>query len=400
MNKFLVNLVSNASAQSGVGHHAAELAKRLKAMPDVSLTQWNIQGERGKLLKDDTEVATLQPWPGMLGSKSVNWIRLGGKISAGPVAPAPPPGGAVAPAGGGPPSRHPQIFHLTNQSLSFLAKRLSPSVVTVHDLIELLEPQDWKAQWLNAYLHGGITKANHIICVSDYTKKMVQQHCNVPEEKITVIPNGVGPEFHLIPDFMTTVGAQALRSDLKIPSGARIVLYVGSDHTRKNVVGAIQAFAKAQESVSAPLVFLKVGAPGLPAGREKLLSEIDHLHLREAVRFIDSVSTPRLNDLYNLADVLIYPSRYEGFGLPVLQAFATSTPVVTSTATSIPEVAGDAALMCDPDDIEGLAAAMTRIFTDTAFATQLQQKGLQRAQEFSWERAATQTHQVYAHTLS
>jgi hypothetical protein len=152
MSKLNIQYVMNASAQSGVGHQAAEIARRLKGMPDVSLIEWAIDGTKGTLSQDGQKVAAVRSWPGVLGNKSVNWLRLGRHISAtGP------------------------ICHMTNQTLSFLAKKLQPSVVTVHDIIELLEPQDTKAYWLNRYLYSGITAANHIICVSEYTKKTVQE---------------------------------------------------------------------------------------------------------------------------------------------------------------------------------------------------------------------------------
>jgi glycosyltransferase involved in cell wall biosynthesis len=236
--------------------------------------------------------------------------------------------------------------------------------------------------------------------VSEYTKQTVQDYLGIPDEKITVIHNGVSPEFHSIPDFAHTIGAQTLRSELKISPETRIILYVGSDHPRKNVITAVRAFAKAQKTVAKPLIFLKVGVPGLPAGREALLAEIERLNIRDSVRFLESVTIERLNELYNLASAFIYPSRYEGFGLPVLEAMAAGTPVVTTNTTALPEIAGSAAVMHDPDDVDAFADSLTRILTEDTLAATLKQLGLARAREFSWETAAEKTHHVYAHTLS
>ena len=380
MSKRAIQYITNASSQSGVGHQAVEIARRLKSMADISLTEWQIDGENKKLLKDGSEITTVRSWPGMLGSKSVNWLRLGQKLKTQNVQGK---------------TDEPLLWHFTNQTLSFLAKRLSPSIVTVHDLIELLEPQDWRAQWLNAYLYGGITKANHIICVSEYTKKTVQEHCNVPAEKITVIHNGVGPEFHPLPQFSNTIAGQELRRELKLSSDAKVVLYVGSDHPRKGGLTAVRALAAAAAQLDVPLVFLKVGKPGLPAGRARLLEEIERLHLAESVRFIDSVSDERLNELYNLADVFVFPSRLEGFGLPPLQAMAAGVPVIAAKASSLPEVIAQAGLWHEVDDDATLAQLLVQAITDQPLAAKLKSAGLERARNFSWDTAAQKTAEVY-----
>jgi glycosyltransferase involved in cell wall biosynthesis len=364
-----------------------EIVRRLEQRENVALTRWHIDGEAGQLLRDNERQAQIRPWPGVLGSKSVNWIRLGRALAR-------QESGIENKE-----SRHiggqARIFHITNQTLSFLAKQLHPSVVTVHDIIELLEPQDKKAYWLNRYLYSGIASADQLICVSNYTKKTVQEQLGIPDEKITVIHNGVGPEFHPIPDFPQTIAYQELRHSLKLPAETHVVLYVGSDHPRKNVVTALRAFVKARSQVSEPLIFLKVGAAGLPAGRAALLEEIDRAHVRDAVRFVDAVSTQRLNELYNLADVLIFPSRHEGFGLPALQAMAAGTPIITSNATSLPEVVGEAAFTHDPDDVDAFAGSLVRLLTDPALSESLAAKGRTQAVRFSWDAAAAATEQVY-----
>ena len=360
-----VSYLTNAKPDSGVGLRAHEIAKRLKQREDIQLSKHFLDGENPPFKK----------WPGALGSKSINWVRMGKQIRQEPNA----------------------LYHLTNQSLSFLAKKVSPSIVTVHDLIEILEPQEWKAALINKYLYSGIDRADHLIAVSEYTKQAIIDRYSISPEKITVIPNGVGTEFHPIESFKTSLGYQELLGELKIEADTDVVLYVGSDHPRKNLPVALSAFHKASLHLGGVkgVIFVKVGAAGLPAGRAATLEVVDELKLREQVRFVDSVSTEKLNQLYNIADVLIFPSRFEGFGLPPLQALAAGTPVVASNATSIPEVVGNAAVLHDPDDIDAFAASLIRVLTEQSFAADLIQQRLKQARRFGWDIAAEQIIEVY-----
>lgn len=364
--------LTNSSTYSGVGYYATGLKKAIQASGEVGLREYSLLDRR--LIVDTEEKASLRRWPGVLGAKSVNWIRLGRKLPQY--------------------LRDEKLVHATNQTLSFI-KTDRPMVVTVHDIIELLEPQDKKAYILNKYLLSGILKAVHIIAVSNYTKKTIHDYYGISDEDITVIPNGLDAHiFHPIENFRQSLAYQVLSKELRLSADQPVVLYVGSDHPRKNVGTAIRAFAKLKETY-AHAIFLKVGEAGLPAGREHLLGEIDRLHLRESVRFMGSVTTERLNEIYNLANVLIFPSRFEGFGLPPLQAMAAGTPVVCSHATSLPEVVGEAGLLHDPDDVDGFADDILRLIEDK----QLRQKnvtlGLEQAQRFSWKEVAQQTVNVY-----
>lgn len=375
--------ITNAGPNSGVGHRAEEIAKRLSSQ--VELDRWHINGEQGQLLHNGQVERQIKPWPGILGSKSVNWVRLGKKLN-----------NLTRPSADLSLVRRGDrgIYHLTNQTLSFLVKKLHPSVVTIHDIIELLEPQNKTAYLLNRYLYSGIAKADHLITVSQYTAQTIREYYGIAAEKISVILNGVGPEFHPIANFKQTIAFQTLRQELKLPPEAKIILYVGSDHPRKNVVGAVQAFAKFQTKFP-DAIFLKVGEPGIAAGRAILLQEIDALGIRGSVRFIGNVSLERLNELYNLADVFIYPSRFEGFGLPPLQAIAAGTLVLTSNTTSLPEVVGDAAIMHDPDDITAFATDLERVTNDHVLRQKFIAAGLDHSKQFSWEKAAEQELDVY-----
>lgn len=358
-----VAYVTNAPVKSGVGYRAYHLERAFA--PDGQITLEHLAFRADAL--------PFTPWPGMLGSKSVNWVRWGRKLDFHPF----------------------HIVHATNQTLSFIVKHaVGPSVVTVHDIVEVLEPQAPKAALLNRYLYSGITGATHLIAVSEHTKKTVCDYFNIPSRIITVIPNGVGNEFYPIPDFENSIGFQELRRDLKLQDRHPIVLYVGSDHPRKNLSVALEAFAKLRDERS-DAIFLKVGDPGLLSGRAQTLVDIDRLDIRDSVHFVHSDTDENLNLLYNLADVLIYPSRFEGFGLPPLQAMAAGLPVVTSNATSLPEVVGDAALTHNPDDVDAFVHSLKKLTSDRTAAAEYRRRGINRAKTFSWKKAAGELAGVY-----
>jgi glycosyltransferase involved in cell wall biosynthesis len=377
-----VAYLTNAPEHSGVGHQATEIKRALRTTTsdEAELTELHLDGVRGELRQEGELVTSVHPWPRPLGAKTITWLRLGRRVK-----------------------RHLHaafydIVHATNQTLSFIRPEL-PLVVTVHDLIELLDPQQGWSRVAARYLYRGITSAQHLIAVSHYTATTVTTHLGIPPERITVIHNGVSTAFRPIRDFEHSIGYLKIRQELKLEPTHRVVLYVGSDHPRKNVLTALRAFAKyAERDLQA--IFLKVGEPGIAAGREQLLQEIDRLQLRSRVRIVGSVSIERLNEIYNLADVLIFPSQLEGFGLPPLQAMAAGTPVITSNATSLPEVVGEAALLHDPADVEGVAVDIDRVLTDHKLAAELIKKGRERAQQFSWDKAARQTLGVYKKVLA
>ncbi|MBI3255373.1 MAG: glycosyltransferase family 4 protein [Candidatus Andersenbacteria bacterium] len=364
--------LTNSSPRSGVGSYAAGLRQALLSKWEKSVREYSLLDTR--LVVEGEEKAVISKWPGFLGVKSVNWIRLGRQLPAY--------------------LSDEDLVHATNQTLSFI-RTDKPMVVTVHDIIELLEPQDKKAHILNRYLLSGIPKAAHIIAVSHYTKKTIQEYYGLSAGKITVIPNGIDTAiFHPIDNFSQTIGYAGLCRELKVTSQQPIVLYIGSDHLRKNVIAAVQAFAKFKEK-QPQAVFIKVGEPGLPAGRQLLLEEIDRLKLRESVRFVGSATEDRLNEIYNLADVFMFPSTFEGFGLPPLQAMAAGTPVVCANATSLPEVVGEAALLHDPNDVAGFADSLLRLTQDEELKQTYRTAGLAQAKKFLWPEVALMTEKVY-----
>jgi glycosyltransferase involved in cell wall biosynthesis len=377
-----VAYVWNAGKYSGVGLRAREIMTRLRKQVEGDFDVYDIDGKGGSLKKNNKEIAQLSAWPGKLGSKTVGWWRLGWTMKRNW-------------------KDEYAVVHYTNQTLGFLVKDTEPAVITVHDLIELEDPQTRWGRLSARYLYQGITKAKKIIAVSEYTAERVREVLGVPAEKITVVYNGVGSGFYPIKSFRETLSYQKLKYDLDLPDDARVVLYVGSDHPRKNVIGALRIFAKVCNRCE-KTYFIKVGAPGIREERAKLLDRVRRLGLKKSVRFLSQVTEERLNELYNLADVLLYPSRFEGFGMPPLEAFAAGTPVVTSNVTSLPEVVGDddkygkrAALVFDPDDIQGMVEGVRMVLEDVEVAEKMKKMGWERAKEFTWEDAASKVAKVY-----
>ncbi len=366
----------NAAPDSGVGRRAAEISHRLTNF-GIAATNIILDGENGMLTVDKKTLKQITAWPGMFGKKSVNWLRLGRA--------------AVALKE----IKEHQVFHLTNQSLGFLAKKVSPTVVTVHDLIELTDPQNGLAALLNRRLYNGINRADKVICVSNFTRQAVTKHLSIPSDKTVVIPNGVSADFHPIAGFNESVAYLELRRRMKINSGQRpVVIYVGSEHPRKNLPAALQAFDKLRRNYP-DSVFIKVGKAGLPQGRRETLEAVDKLNLKAHFRLVEDVSLAQLNEIYNLADVLIHPAWLEGFGLTILEAMAAGTPVVCSNTTSLPEVAGHAGLLNHPDDIDGFAKSLELAVGDKQRAEQMREAGLKRAAEFTWDKAASMEAEVY-----
>ncbi len=169
------------------------------------------------------------------------------------------------------------------------------------------------------------------------------------------------------------------------------MLYLGTLEPRKNIPNLLRAYAKVKHEVGMPLL---IGG-GKGWNFDEIFSTYEQLQLHDSVSFLGYVPGEELPLWYNAATAFIYPSRYEGFGIPPLEAMASGTPVLTTNATSIPEVVGDAAIQVDPDDLEQMAQELVRIANDASLRDDLRERGLLRAQAFSWENLAKATLDVY-----
>ena len=286
-------------------------------------------------------------------------------------------------------------IHFSNHHLGrWVSWVTPPCVVTVHDLVRLAfphAPEDRIAAAGLALDRRGIRAATHVICVSEATKSDLMQHLAVAEAKITVIYNGID---------------HSVFKPSPVDDGrfsAPYVLYVGSERPRKNLVCLMRAFAALKDRGQgfASLRLLKVGSAGRSDGfRTATLEEARRLGVDRDIDFVDHVSDQALAVLYSNALALVYPSLYEGFGLPVVEAMACGCPVVASHVSSLPEVAGSAALLVDPHDPAEFAEALHSVILDRDLRTRLRGKGLRRARDFSWDKTASATCAVYERVLA
>ncbi len=267
--------------------------------------------------------------------------------------------------------------------------RPCPLVLTVHDLIGLLFPANLppisRLYW-SRWLPHTIRRADRIIVDSEHTKSDVNRLLGIPAEHMDVIHLGVDESFHPVED-EGSLGT--VREKYSLPY--TFILYLGTLEPRKGLDTLLSAYADLVTDVSHHLVI--AGKRGWYT--QPLFQQVKALSLGQRVHFTGYVAEEDLGALYSLAHLFVYPSRYEGFGLPPLEAMACGLPVVCTDAASLPEVVGDAALLVSPDDPGALAAAMRRVLADGQLHTEMQARSLERAARFTWQETARRTLQVY-----
>ncbi|MFP3897434.1 MAG: glycosyltransferase family 4 protein [Anaerolineales bacterium] len=270
-----------------------------------------------------------------------------------------------------------------------------PTVVTLHDLSFYLYPELFprsKRIYLQHMTRYTIHHAQAIIAVSNSTKRDALRLFSVPETKITVIPNGVEARMRPLDDPTAT---KALRRRYDLPSD--LLLFLGTLEPRKNLIALLEAYALLRQRGN--ICHHLVIAGGRGWYYEKVYDATQRLGLRETVHFTGHVPDEELPIWYNAADLFIYPSLYEGFGLPPLEAMACGTPVIVSNTSSLPEVVGDAGLMVDPQDPQALAEAIHSLLSDPPRRERLGQAARRQANRFSWRTTAARTAELYHHVL-
>jgi len=264
------------------------------------------------------------------------------------------------------------------------------TVVTFHDMTFFLMPEvhsRFRRLFFPAMMRWSARRAEKLIAVSESTRQDMIRLLSLDPAKVATILEAAGPIFRVPPlaEVEDLCARQGLTPD-------RYLLYVGVLEPRKNVPLLLQAYAEiAAQFPDTPLVI--AGKKGWMY--DAIFQKTVALGLSEKVRFLGYVPEEDLPRLYRGARAFVYPSRYEGFGLPVLEAMQCGVPVITSRVSSMPEVGGDAVVYVDPDDVSGLSQALTRMLTDDALAGDLIAQGLKRAQSFTWERCARETLDVY-----
>ena len=283
----------------------------------------------------------------------------------------------------------PSIFHATdfNGTVTIPGVR---TVATLHDAIGLISKNlspnlsgllsAWR--W-KIYYQRKIPRSDYVIAISDQTQRDATDRLGVPQQQISVIPHGIDLNHY-----------KPIRNSGQFASRPPYVLYVGSRDPHKNVAGALEAFVMVARAI--PDVCLYVAGRWKPADCAWLKAETSaRPELRGRVEHVGFVADDDMASLYANAEVFLFPSLAEGFGLPILEAMACHTPVVSSNRGSLPEVAGNAAVLCDPDDASGLGEAVTRLIQNRALREDFIDRGSARVREFSWDRVLEKTIAVY-----
>jgi len=290
---------------------------------------------------------------------------------------------------------HADLFHAPHYVLPPLIH--CRSVVTIHDIIHLVFPQYLPGRLAYAYARASLWTAAHrsdrILTVSETSKLDILRRFRVPADKITVVYNAIDDRLLVTPG-EDDVERVRVRYQLRDP----FALYVGNIKPHKNLERLIEAFDCLRREPG--FEALKLIIIGDQISKYQGLRRAVHEHkLHKAVRFFGFVPLETLAVLYRLAGVFVFPSLYEGFGLPPLEAMACGVPVVTSNVSSLPEVVGEGAILVDPYDPRSIAEGMRAALTDGELRDRLREKGLARAREFSWERSVACVRQVYEEVM-
>ncbi len=284
-----------------------------------------------------------------------------------------------------------QLIHAPGIRFPIMASR--PVVVTIHDVIPIFLPQVFSMRGgatIKMYLLLAKRFAKMFVAVSETTRNDIQKYLGVSSERIAVTHLGVRSNF--VPQSNAKIQSVREKLDISYP----YILCVGNIEPRKNLVRLLEAFAIARKrGILHHLVI--VGKAGKLS--QAIYQKVLELGLTSVTHFTGFIDDSDLAALYSGADLFVYPSIYEGFGLPVIEAMACGCPVITSNVSSLPEVAGDAALYIDPQNTNDIAQGIERVLNDRQLADRLRLRGHARSALFTWERCAEATAQAYRRAL-
>ncbi|MBD2445785.1 glycosyltransferase family 4 protein [Nostoc sp. FACHB-152] len=295
------------------------------------------------------------------------------------------------------------IFHIIDGTDGHIARWLRNSgkltVVTCHDLVQFVYPDSLigesrfpafsLAVWQQSV--RGMCQANHIISVSSNTAKDVQKFLPITPENISVVLNGIDPQFRILPKDSSA----NFRQKYAVSPETLCLLNVGATSPRKNILTVLKVLATlSMKGISASL--WKVGGEF----KDEHKDFIEKHNLQQKIIHFIKPDKDTLEQIYNAADMLLAPSLYEGFGLTILEAMACGLPVVTSNTSSLPEVAGDAACLVNPTDVEEIVMKVCQIKQNADHRSQLIEKGLERVKQFSWKNTSEQVAKVYEELVS
>src|SRR5262245_23642436 len=282
-----------------------------------------------------------------------------------------------------------EVAHFTNGMIPVLSP--IPTVVTIHDMSLTIHPRFHPPRrvLLNRPLVDiAARRADAIITVSQSAKRDITRLYGLPPERVHVVHEAAAPSFRRIGD-----PAELQRVRQRYQLAARLVLYVGTIEPRKNLPTLIEGFARRHRAGDLPHQLVCAGPYGWLSG--DIEERIDRLQIGDAIRFTGYVPFDDLPALYNLAEMFVFPSVYEGFGLPVIEAMACGTPVITGHVAALEEVGGNSVCHVEHLDADSLGEAMASLANDAERRRRLTSLGLERARAFSWDRAARETLEVY-----
>jgi glycosyltransferase involved in cell wall biosynthesis len=286
----------------------------------------------------------------------------------------------------------PDVFHYPHFDLPFLVP--GSIIATIYDLKYISQPNFfprmssikrfimWGMMWFTVH------RAQRVIAISEHTRKDILRFINVDPARIIVVPLGVDDHYFLKPS-QSVLKEIRDRYSLLCP----FILFVGERRPHKNITGLIKAYKTLQNKYSVPHHLVLIGKPYADYQEPEQLAA--NLGLTHRVHFLDYVNDADLATIYWLADLFVTLSLYEGVGLPVFEAMASCTPVIAAWRTSLPEIVGNAGLLVNPDIPENVAHEILNVISDGELKRTYIEKGLARAQKYSWERCAYETLEVY-----
>jgi len=292
------------------------------------------------------------------------------------------------------------INHIMDHAYGHLVYVLDPerTIVSVHDLIPLVRWQGGipgfspgRKPWLNLFSFNALKRARYLITASQNTKNDLVSRLQCDPQKITVIPYGVDPCFRPY----SNQEKSKLVQQWGLPDDGTLRILLSGSQFYKNQQKAIEAVALYKKNTGKSCVLIKVGPPN-----EEWHNAIDQNNLSRSSICFGNVALDQMADLYNCVDCLLFPSLYEGFGWPPLEAMACGVPVITSKSASLPEVVSDAGILCNAEDVEGLAKALNEISTNVELKSTLIAKGISRASRFSWRKAVEKIFSLYEQILN
>lgn len=360
--KIGIDIRSTLKRKTGVGHYTLNLVNHLAKIDTVN--EYVLYSR----IKFFSREKKLPPLPGSNFYHRVNRFDLPLDLVIGKV----------------------DIFHTSSYNLS--PPKTGKLVITVHDVIHKAYPmghsKDTREE-IDGNLRRVLKKADRLIAISQTTKTDILKWYSVYEEKIKVIYPGVNEQVNQIEKSNSLFN----RLKEKYNISDKFLLFVGTIEPRKNIEGLIKAYRILKRKHRLPHQLVIVGMKGwMYSGVFDLAKNSG---LEEEIIFTDYISTEDLNLFYNFADVFIYPSFYEGFGFPIVEAFRCGTPVITSNTSSCAEIAGDAAILIDPYDPGEIVEAVLKTVDDVGLRNKLKDKGLDRAKLFLWEDAAKKTLELF-----